>query len=150
MKEPPESSVKEPLGRIMGHISRLFLAGLHQNLSHLDIERSYYPLLLIDAGNGILTQQELAQKLACDKVQVVRIIDYLSSVGYVQRGQNARDRRKISLEITDKARLILPDIRNAMQEISDIALTDISEDHVDVLYSLLKKIEKNLATFKTN
>ena len=86
MKSNSDNPIKEPIGRRLDKIGKLFLAKLQTNLTHLDIERSFYPLLLIEAGNG-LTQQNLAQKLNCDKVQVVRIIDYLSSNGYVQRVQ---------------------------------------------------------------
>jgi MarR family transcriptional regulator for hemolysin len=140
---------KEPPGRIMGNISRKFLADLHKNLAHLDIDRSYFPLLLIEAGNGNLIQKELAHKLSCNKVQVVRIIDYLASNGYVERGQKSSDRRKSNLELTEKAKKFLPDIKKAMQQTTRLALKDIPEDKVDELYGLLKKIEKNLSINKT-
>lgn len=142
--------VKEPIGRIMGNISRLFLTSLQQQLMHLDIERSYYPLLLIESGNGKLNQQELAALLSCDKVQVVRIIDYLSSNGYVERMQSSKDRRKSFIRITGKAEKLLPDIKKAMQETSATALRDLSEDNVDKLYSFLKIIERNLESDNLN
>ncbi len=104
MQNKEISYLREPIGRIMGKISRIFLTDLQRNLAHLDIERSYYPLMLIEAGNGNLTQKELSDKLSCNKVQAVRIIDYLSSNGYVERVQNEKDRRKINLEITVKAK----------------------------------------------
>ena len=148
MDEDPQSLIKEPIGRIMGNIGRLFMADLHRNLSHLDIERSYYPLLLIEAGNGNLTQQELAGKLSCDKVQVVRIIDYLASNGYVERGQNPSDHRKSSLQITTKAKKILPDIKRAIHETTELALINVPEDKIDEIYALIKTIEKNLSTIK--
>jgi MarR family transcriptional regulator for hemolysin len=150
MSEPSSKVVKEPIGRIMGNISRRFLTSLQQQLIHLDIERSYYPLLLIESGQGNLNQQELAGLLSCDKVQVVRIIDYLSSNGYVERLQDSKDRRKSYIRITGKAEKFLPDIKKAIQVTSAIALKDLSEDKVDKLYSFLKIIEKNLQSDKLN
>ena len=137
---------REPIGRVMGNISRMFLAELQKNLGHLDIERSFYPLLLIEAGNGNLTQNELATQLMCDKVQVVRIIDYLSSNGYVDRGQNTDDRRKCSLTITEKARTYLPEIKEAIQKTTAIALKDIPEDKQEELYNLIMIIDKYLSS----
>lgn len=148
MDTTESSYPKEPIGRIMGNISHMFLANLHRNLSHLDIDRSYYPLLLIESGNGHLIQKELAGQMSCGKVQVVRIIDYLELNGYVERGQNSKDRRKSNLGITSKAEKFLPDIKKAMQETSGLALKDIPEEKVEELYVLLKKIENNLATNK--
>ena len=139
-----EINPPEPAGRIMGKIGKLFLDKLQKELSHLDIERSFYPLLLIDAGNGKLTQQELADKLLTDKVQVVRIIDYLSANGYVERIQNISDRRKYELTITGKAKLIIPDIKKAFQNMSTIALNGLSEKQIKDLHLMLNLIENNL------
>lgn len=138
----------EPFGRIMGKISRMLLTDIQHKLAHLDIERSYYPLLLIEAANGNLTQKELTLKLSCNKVQTVRIIDYLTSFGYVVRVRNKNDHRKYNLEITGKAKTILPDIKKAINEAASTALTGVTENKVDELYVLLRKIENNLINNK--
>ena len=139
--------MQEPIGRKMDKVGRMFQAELQAELQHLDIERSFYPLMLIEAGNGI-TQQELADKLFCDKVQVVRIIDYLSSNGYVKRVQNQTDKRKYELTITEKARLVLPDIKKAISNTSSIAMKGLSENQVSQLYSMVSLIESNLISHK--
>ena len=102
MKLESNVIMNEPVERIMGKISKMSQDNLRSILSHLDIDRSFYPLLLIESGKGI-TQQELSRELSCDKVQVVRIIDYLSSNGYVERIPNKTDKRKYELVITEKA-----------------------------------------------
>lgn len=139
--------MQEPIGRKMDKVGRMFQAELQAELQHLDIERSFYPLMLIEAGNGI-TQQELADKLLCDKVQVVRIIDYLSYNGYVKRVQNQTDKRKYELTITEKARLFLPDIKKAISNTSSIAMKGLSENQVSQLYSMVSLIESNLISHK--
>jgi MarR family transcriptional regulator, transcriptional regulator for hemolysin len=148
MKSSSDNYLKEPLGRRLDKIAKLFLASLQDSLTHLDIERSFYPLYLIDAGNGI-TQQELAGKLGCDKVQVVRIIDYLSFNGYVERITNKTDKRKYELAITEKARLIMPDIQHAIRHSTSVAFQGLSENQIDEFYSLLTTIETNLITHKS-
>jgi DNA-binding MarR family transcriptional regulator len=144
MQTKEDDVIREPIGRIMAKISRMFLTQLQRNLSHLDIGRSFYPLLLISTCKGNLTQQELSEMLSCNKVQAVRIIDYLSSNGYVERVQNADDRRKYNLEITEKARAILPDIKRAFADTTAMAVETISNSKVDEIYALLRIIENNL------
>ena len=139
---------KEPVGHIASNIHRMFLTVLNTYLIDLDIDRFYYPILLIEASNGDLTQQELAGKLGCDKVQVVRIIDYLSEKGYVTRVKNTRDRRKYGLEITEKAKNCMPDVKKAIQNANALILNNLSEKKIEDLYSTLKIIEKNLSSFK--
>ncbi len=139
--------MQEPIGRKMDKVGRMFQAELQAELQDLDIERSFYPLMLIEAGNGI-TQQELAAKLLCDKVQVVRIIDYLSSNGYVERVQNQTDKRKYELTITEKAKQVLPDIKKAISNTSSMAMNGLSENQISQLYSMVSLIESNLISHK--
>lgn len=135
--------MKEPVGRLMDKIGRMFQIMLQADLKHLDIDRSFYPLLLIEEGNG-LTQQELARKLLCDKVQVVRIIDYLSANGYVERVQNKTDRRKYELVVTEKAKQVIPDIKEAIVRTSTTTFDGLTVNQIDDLYTVLNKIENNL------
>ena len=68
--------MQEPIGRKMDKVGECFKQNFKQNFNISTLN----DLLSVDAyrsRNGI-TQQELADKLFCDKVQVVRIIDYLS------------------------------------------------------------------------
>ena len=148
MLSSTETFIKEPIGRRLDKIAKLFLENLQNSLTHLDIERSFYPLYLINAGNGI-TQQELAGKLGCDKVQVVRIIDYLSLNGYVERITNKTDRRKYELAITEKARLVMPDIQEAFQQTTAYALQGLSENQINEFYTTLETIETNLINHKS-
>jgi MarR family transcriptional regulator, transcriptional regulator for hemolysin len=143
-----QAEFQEPIGRIMGHISQKILSLIRLRLEHLDIDHSFYPLLLIEAENGKLTQNDLAKKLHCDKVQVVRIIDYLSSKGFVTRVIHADDRRKYRLEITDKAKQFLPEIKNTILEINSIGMNNISEKQVQQVYAILKIIDVNITSYK--
>lgn len=143
MEKVQNTILKEPVGRIMAKIGKLYQAILRAELTHLDINRSFYPLLLIESRNG-MTQQELARELSCDKVQVVRIIDYLSKHGYVQRIQNQTDKRKYELTITEKARLLIPEIRKVIDNTSATAFKGLSEKQIDELYDVLNILEINL------
>ena len=143
MIETYNKEITEPVGRVMAKISKIFQAKLLTRLNHLDINRSLYPLLLIESKNG-MTQQELARELSCDKVQVVRIIDYLSKNDYVQRVPDATDKRKHILKITAKAEVIIPEIKNAINETSTIAFKGLKGSQVDELYKTLNLLEKNL------
>ena len=143
MKLESNVIMNEPVERIMGKISKMSQDNLRNILSHLDIDRSFYPLLLIESGKGI-TQQELSRELSCDKVQVVRIIDYLSSNGYVERIPNKTDKRKYELVITEKAVKVIPEIKKALHEVSLVSLKGLSEHQKNELYSMLVTIESNL------
>ncbi len=147
MKIISEKILQEPVGRIMGKISKILQSNLQTSLAHLDIDRSFYPLLLIESRPGV-TQQELASELLCDKVQVVRIINYLSSNGYVERVKNKTDRRKQELLITEKARRFIPEIRQSIIKTSAFGLKDLNDEQIETLYNLLETIESKLVKSK--
>ena len=75
------TQIEQPVGRMLSGLGKGYLHLLRTKLQHLDIDRNYYALVLIESNDGIITQQELALILDTDKVSIVRIIDYLSGKG---------------------------------------------------------------------
>ena len=139
---------REPIGRITGRINKIFFGTLQKRLSNLEISRSFYPLLLIHFNDGELTQQNLADELQIDKVQVVHIIDYLSENGYVKRVQNPKDRREYKLFVTDKGRENIPMIEKTINELMEIAFKDIPSEKIEELYKTLYMVKRNLLCLK--
>lgn len=129
---------------MLSGLGKGYLHLLRAKLHHLDIDRNYYALVLIDKQDGSMTQQELALKLDTDKVSIVRVIDYLSDKGYVQRVRKTEDRRKHSLVLTPKAVGALPEIKRSFSEINKIAMNGLSNAQVSELAESLKKIKSNL------
>jgi len=120
------------------------LNAVNTRLRHLDIERNYYALMLIEEGRGMITQQDLADLLPSDKVSVVRIIDYLSVTGYVKRVKDTDDKRKYRLTITGKAEKELPLIRSTISEVVEKALGGLSAEKIEEFYETLNIIKANV------
>lgn len=135
----------QPLGRVLSLTGKSFLHLLNEKLNYLDIERNYYALMLIELGDGSLTQKELASHLGTDKVSVVRIVDYLTSKGYVDRVESLVDRRKYCLTLTGKAKEMLPGIKKSMQEVTLTAYEGLTEKQQAEFISILGHIKNNLS-----
>lgn len=139
------NSTIQPLGRILSLTGKSFLCLINEKLSYLDIERNYYALMLIELGDGYLTQKKLASQLQTDKVSVVRVVDYLSEKGYVERVESSIDRRKYCLTLTDKAKAVLPGIKKSMQEVTLTAYEGLTEKQQAEFISTLGQIKNNLS-----
>jgi DNA-binding MarR family transcriptional regulator len=135
---------KQPFGRLLFGIGKTMLHALNEKLIELDIKRNYYALILIEEGQGKLTQQELAVLLESDKVSVVRIVDYLAEKGYVSRVREQSDKRKYGLLLTEKAMNELPQIKCAMEEVFHSAFMGVSVIKLEELYKTLNEIKINL------
>jgi MarR family transcriptional regulator for hemolysin len=150
MGKVPEIVINQPLGKYLAGTGRKFLIALNVELRNLDIERNFYALLIIEGGRGKITQQDLAEMLESDKVSVVRIIDYLSGKGYVQRVKDSSDRRKYGLILTPKAEKEIPQIKKAIEEVTQKAFKGITGKKIEELYDTLNIIRYNLNLQRLN
>jgi MarR family transcriptional regulator, transcriptional regulator for hemolysin len=135
---------KPPLGKVFFIIARKYLGIVNEKLQGMEIERSFYALTLIGSSEKEITQQELAEMLGSDKVSIVRVIDYLSQIGYVKRTVSQTDRRKNILTLTPKALQNLPRIKSTLEEVNDIALKGLTEEELKLFEMIIGKITQNL------
>lgn len=139
------AGIEQPLGRVLSALGKGYLGLLRTKLSHLDIDRNYYALVLIETRDGCITQQELAFMLDTDKVSIVRIVDYLSAKGYVKRVRKPDDRRKRCLSLTDKALLALPEIKMSFRELNEIVFNGIESSRNAEFATILNQIKQNIS-----
>lgn len=134
-----------PFGRSLAILTKSYYAALTKRLEHLEIERYYSVLILIECQEeGACTQQFICDQLKIDKVSMVRIIQYLIDKKYIQKLVNPADRREYLVELTRKARQVLPDIHHAIEEVNEAALDGLSKIQRKELYHSLSGIQENL------
>jgi len=133
-----------PLGKIFATLTKQYVGVVSEQLKHLDIERYWYVLLRISESAEPITQKELGELIGHDKTSMVRIIDYLSKMGYVKRKQNTDDRRAYFIELTPKADKIIPEIKAAFQSMNKAALRGIKNEQLECLNDCLNTIQSNL------
>jgi len=117
------NSATPALGKIFSELAKAYASAFTGRLTHLPINRYYYALVVIEAYEGNLNQTVLADELYIDKASVVRMLDYLEAEDCIVRRQNPQDRRAHILELTPKARAIIPAIKTALHETDTICQT---------------------------
>lgn len=138
------STEYHPLGYTFIALTKYYLSILGDKLSHIPIEKYYYPFWYIAQHSGCLSQQQMAESLDIDKVAVVRIIDYLEKKAFVERIIDRDDRRCHRLHITDKGKKYVPIIEQALKETDELFFQDMkskSRDWHDELVQLTKKFK---------
>lgn len=134
--------VIHPLAKLTNDITKAYVGAVTKKLEHLTIDRGFYALLLIEQHNEQLSQKELAALMTTDKVCMVRMIDYLSLKGFVQRETNTKDRRAHYITLTDKAKEIIPEIKEAFKSVNETALKQLQ--HKQELWTDLERIYNSL------
>lgn len=125
-------------------ITKLYYGALYNRLANLEIERYYSLVFYLGSIENMQTQQQIANHFKMDKTVLVRVIDYLTEKGYVQRVINPNDRRAYFIQLTDLAKEKLPIIKNAINDVNKIAFNGFSEEHIAIFTSQLMHVKNNL------
>ena len=138
-----------PFGRSLAILAKSYYGALTKRLEHLEIERYYSILILIESLETGCTQQYICDQLKIDKVSMVRIINYLIEKKYINKILNPSDRREYLVKLTNKSVKILPDVHKAIDEVNEAALKGISKLKQKELYNNLSVIQMNLGGLPT-
>ena len=111
-----------PLGRIFAFLTKQYVGYLTKRMENTPLERHYYPLYLIGKNSGNISQQQLADQLSTDKVSMVRILDYLTEGGFIERRVNPNDRRQHLLHITESGKPWIIEIERGLTETDELFL----------------------------
>lgn len=117
---------------------------LQQQLGHLEINRYFSPFLIIAQHNGQLTPQQLSEKLQTSKPIVSRIIQHLTSIGYVERRSCSNDRRCSYLHLTEKGQLHIDEVKKAFNSMNEKCMQGMTEAQQRQLLDLMDVAKENL------
>ena len=134
-----------PLGTHLTTLSKFYVGALRKRLEHLDIERYYSVLILIEHKGLKCTQQYIADFLQKDKATMVGIIDYLVEKKYIKRIINPTDRREHYIQLTGKSIKTLPELHQCIDELNLLAIKGLSKSKVKEFYKNLQLISVNLS-----
>ncbi len=109
----------------------------------LALSPEQFHLMKIIASKEDSIQSELAEILQLDKSGIMRHIDQMETKGYVQRVNDATDRRKKYIIATEAGEAELEKCKSVLDSIGDIILKDISDAEILVFKQVLSKLKEN-------
>lgn len=126
-------------------LTKWYVGAVTAKLSELPIDRHFYVLTVIDDMNGKVTQKELAEMVWTDKASMVRILDYLTEKGVIERIQDPADRRAYRIRTTKFGRTLVPKIKDAFGAVNNSTLADLPAIETQDILSSLRKMACNLS-----
>ncbi|HEY0030877.1 MAG TPA: MarR family transcriptional regulator [Bacteroidia bacterium] len=139
-----------PMGKFMGALTKSYFGALSKKMEHLGIDRHFSTLIAIDTAERKCTQQYLSDLLCFDKVSMVRMLDYLVGKEMITRTVNPKDRREHIIDLTPKARKVMPEVRNGIKEMNTIAFKGINKQDREMFYACMAGMLKNLENLPAN
>lgn len=137
----------EPVNLMMinSKIYRNTQSYLDKALKKYELSSGSFRYLFILEKNEGLCQSRISELIGHDKAMSARTINRLTELGYVVRIEDQLDSRAYKLYLTDKARLILPEIREILNKLTELITEDLTEEEKEItLSSLIKVLNKTL------
>jgi len=97
-------------------------------------------LLIILNEKADYSQKEIAELIFKDNASITRIIELMVKKDYLTRKINESDRRKFTLEITEKGKNTIKLLSPVILKNRETALNGLSSEEIEMLDKILKKI----------
>lgn len=135
---------REPIGKLISHLHRQNQKKLVKKFLPYGIgsggQHSFLKLILLRPG---ITQDQLTTELKFDKATTARSVKQLENSGYIERKPDPTDRRSHLLYPTSKAIDFSPVLQSILAEFNKSLIGNLTNEEVDQLYILLRKINTN-------
>lgn len=134
------------LGFLVHDVARLLRKRLEQRAraAGIGLTRAQWQVLANIARGPGLNQAALASLLDIEPITLVRLLDRLEAMGFVERRLDPRDRRQRNLFLTDKAWPELERIRALGAAVREEALAGLDDAERKRLLEILAGLKTNL------
>ncbi|HEY6633446.1 MAG TPA: MarR family transcriptional regulator [Rhizobiaceae bacterium] len=137
------------LGFLIHDAARLLRKRFEAKGSAYGLSAAQWRLLVRLVKEEGVAQARLAELLEIEPISVSRLLDRMEEGGWVERRQDAGDRRVRMIFPTDKSRETFAAIKSVAGEVYDLALAGLGEDEKRVLVKGLNNIIANLSDGET-
>jgi MarR family transcriptional regulator for hemolysin len=131
-------------GRRFALLGNLYFSILTQRLKHLGIEKNFSILVLIDKMGDHCSQKFIADTLHIDKTIMVGVLDHLGELGFIKRTQNPSDRRQYWIQLTEKGKAYMPEIKEVVNHLNESVLSGLSPSEAVKFQGQLQQVYKNI------
>jgi len=138
-------NVKDIVGMTLSRTARMWRTRLDERLSPLGLTQARWLVLMhLSRMGGEAPQKELALSVGVEGPTLVRVLDGLERMEFVQRVGVEGDRRARCVQLTSKADGVISDIMRIGAVLRAEALTGISDADLNAFFNVLEKILGNL------
>jgi len=132
------------LSKNLRRLSRLYNKTISKELPNFDSEYYAEILLIVSSNQQPTAQKTLVEHLHLDKSRIAILIDHLNKDQYTYTERNPADRREHFVYLTDKGKLLMPIIQQAIDKVNTSINKHLSEQNLNSFYATLHQMEQNL------
>ena len=134
----------EMIGSLLADLSRLLRRTFDARAREIGVTRVQWQVLSVLSRHEGVNQGGLAELLDVEAITLCRMVDRLQEADLVERRANPADRRAWCLYLTDRAHILLDELRPLALTMMEEAMTGLSEAEQQQLHQSLETIRSNL------
>jgi DNA-binding MarR family transcriptional regulator len=139
------SSMDENIGTLLSQVARLMRRAFDERARTIGVTRPQWQVLVLLGHHEGINQGGLAEILEVEPITLGRMIDRLQDVELVERKPDPSDRRAWRLYLTDKAHVLLDNLKPLADEMFESMLEGISSGTRQELTAGLLRMRANLS-----
>lgn len=121
---------------------------LDKVLKKYELSSGSYPYLLVLNENEGISQNKISKELGFDKAMSARTVTKLIKLGYLDRKEDEADSRAYKLYLTEKAKIIIPNVLKEIHKLVGLITKNLSEKEKVITIDSLNKILNNMKILK--
>lgn len=133
-----------PPGYLINRSARLMTRWGEERFHALGLAIAQMPVLVALKGGASLTQKELAALAQVEQPTMTHLLARMERDGLIRRSPNPDDKRSSLISLTPSALEKLPAAREVLLEGGKIALQGFTDQEVETLSQLLRRVIHNL------
>lgn len=130
----------EELGFLIIKTAKFIERQLNDTLSEYGLTLAQSKIVLRLCDNDLTNQRSLSECLDVEPATIVRTLDRMERDGFIKRKKNPMDRRVHIIQLTTKAKELIPELKKSIQESFDKSLGDINEETKKSMMDYMNKI----------
>lgn len=117
---------------------------LEKRLAPYNITRSQWIALYYIKNNNMISQKQLSDKMSLKEPSVVRLLDKMETLGWVNRINSESDRRTKLLILTNDGQKLENEMLEVAEKFKSDVLHGITQQELDIFKSALSKMLNNI------
>jgi len=99
---------------------------------------------------GPMSAKDVCARTTVEPDKVTRAVDRLVALGYVQRAQDRRDRRRVVLSLTPSGRKVYKHVEGATRRIELLLLNALSPEERKAIERITTKLQRQVEKYISN
>ena len=139
---------RKSIGKLISIIYRYSNIYFQKEFMEYNLGYGQISVLMYVAYKEAATLKSITKCLKLDKGTTSFLVSKLESNKYIFRKKNQSDKREYNIFITEKAKKIIPKIKQARKEWTELLLSDFSEEEKLMAFNFLERMKNNVEYLK--